>query len=634
MLVRVVFPLPKDLQFDYYVPETLGRPEPGQRVLAPLGNRRLPGFIWEISEEESRPGLKNIEKIIDEKSLITKPLFALAEWMKEKCLVSRGEALAAMIPLSVRGRPRHPQEPPKEGFETPDIADSETEKLSAQLRRGITETGLVFLKEGSLRTKMRLILDAAAETLSFGGQVILLAPEYFSAEKYFRFFAQYLGKEKVAKYFDLTDSERYSVLSNFFSGRFRIAVGTRSAVFLPLKQKGLIIVTGEGHPYYKEEQKPVYSVTEVVLKRRELGEAGVLFSSVMPSAELYSKASGNEFLFLESQAERRPVFNLIEVPEEKGIRISGALSELIRENANAGRQVILYHIYSGLYRYYACRECSWTQFCPDCGTRLLRYEEDDRLLCRKCGKYHLPLDHCPRCGHASLSLRGSGQERIEKEICALFPLLESGVLSGKKTEKEIQETVSGWKSGRISVLVGGDMIFSRISPSNMGLLALVSFDSLTYIPDFRSEELAMRLLMKMEAYAVRAAHPVTFAIQTSNPGNPVLEFFQRGSWQVFLESELEKRKNLGFPPFRRWVRITLKAKTKAAMEKSLGNLKQSLETNGLNILAVKIKEKRIRWEGDILVTAREEDLKTVCRLLGEMKGSVRYSADPQYTGIL
>ena len=408
---------------------------------------------------------------------------------------------------------------------------------------------------GSGKTEVYL---AVAETLiREGRQVLVLVPEIALTPQLQQRFNRGLAAAVSVMHSGLSDTEREQAWSAAEKGRADLLLGTRSAVFTPMSRLGLIIIDEEHDLSYKQQGGHRYSARDVAVMRAKRAGIPVLLGSATPSLESLNNAINGRYGWLKLQerpgAATTPVMQLIDVrklPLRRGL--SPALIAAVREETDAGNQVILFLNRRGYAPQLTCHECGWVAECTHCDARMTWHRQAARLWCHHCG-YQLPKPaKCPGCGaDESLIFLGQGTERLEETISEIFPDVPIIRIDRDSTRRKgsLDRSLDRVHSSDAAILVGTQMLAKGHDLPNVTLVGILNADHGLLNPDFRAPERTAQLLVQVSGRAGRADKPGRVLIQTRHPDNPLLQTLIRKGYGAFAREELDLRQQAGFPPF-------------------------------------------------------------------------------------
>ncbi len=601
----VVFNLPLERSFHYLVPAALeAAVQPGVRVVVPFGRRERVGMVLQRLDHSPIPQLKPVRRVLDTTPVIDGERWRLAEQLAEAYYCSTGEALAAMVPSDLRlGTARGSRlearggdfsaslQPPASSLQrratvTPTPAQRRAWRvISDALGSPKAKTILLHGVTGSGKTELYLL--AIAEILCQGRSAIYLVPEIALTPQTIERVRSRFGGEVVVWHSGLRTRERADAWRRLAEGTSRIVVGTRSAVFAPVRRLGLLILDEEHEPTYKQEDAPRYHAREVAEIRARLAGAIVLLGSATPSVESYARAQRGAIRLVElpERVERRalPRVEVVDLREELGARrsrgpFSRRLQRALEQAVERREQVMLFLNRRGFARVAQCAACGTTMRCERCSVPVVYHAAQKTLRCHYCA-FTTPLaDVCPHCRKGYLRLRGIGTERVESELHRLFPgaaiaRMDTDTMGRRGSHHELYEAL---KTRQISLLVGTQMIAKGHDFPNVTLVGVVSADSALNLPDFRAGERTFHLLTQVAGRAGRGDRPGLVIIQTFCPSHYAIQAAARHDSAAFYREELRMRRQLALPPFTRLVALMFRSSAAASAERAAGALAEAL----------------------------------------------------------
>ncbi|MBO5395333.1 MAG: primosomal protein N' [Clostridia bacterium] len=418
-------------------------------------------------------------------------------------------------------------------------------------------SSLLFGVTGSGKTSV--YLELIDYVLAEGRSVIVLVPEISLTPQTFSIFSSRYGKNVAVLHSALSMGERYDEWKRIASGEVSVVIGTRSAVFAPIKNLGLIIIDEEQEHTYKSEMSPRYNAKDVARFRCSYNNAFLLLASATPSVETYAKAVNGKMLLCEL-TER---FGKAELPEVKTIdmtdkslvshffAVSDPLADEIETNLKNKEQSILLVNRRGFNTFVVCSDCKNVVTCPKCSISMTYHSANNRLMCHYCG-FSLPFtEKCPTCGAENIRYSGYGTQRIEQELNVRFP--EARVLrmdADTTAQKNGHEKVlSAFAKGEYDILIGTQMVAKGLDFPDVTLVGITSADKELYNNDFRCSERSFDLITQVVGRAGRGSRKGRAVIQTLVPENPIISVASRQDYKKFFNNEIRMRKALVYPPF-------------------------------------------------------------------------------------
>ncbi len=422
--------------------------------------------------------------------------------------------------------------------------------------------------------KTEVYLEAVAATLAAGKQVLVLLPEIALSAQILERFERRFAAPPGAWHSELGQGLRRRSWRGVADGELRLVVGARSALFLPFRDLGLIVVDEEHEAAYKQEEGVIYHARDMAVARARLGEIPVILASATPSLEsLANVAAGRyavEHLPKRHGAAELPKAELIDLrrhapPPIEGLGqswLSPPLREAVAETLARGEQVLLFLNRRGYAPLTLCRHCGHRLQCRHCSTWMVEHRLAGRLQCHHCG-YAVPLpDRCPECGSEdSLAACGPGVERLAEEAAALFPEARRAVLSSDllAVPSDATALVRAVEEHEIDLLIGTQLVAKGHHFPDLTLVGVVDGDLGLAGGDLRAGERSFQLLQQVAGRAGRAERPGCAMIQTSDPEHPVMQALADQDREAFLEAEGRARRQAGLPPYGRLIALIVSA---------------------------------------------------------------------------
>ena len=414
--------------------------------------------------------------------------------------------------------------------------------------------------------KTEVYLHAIADCLARGQQALVLVPEIGLTPQLLQRFRARLGVPVHATHSGLNDNERARTWAAACRGEARVIVGTRSAVFTPLPEAGLIVVDEEHDGSYKQQDGIRYHARDFALVRGKALDVPVLLGSATPSLETLHNGTAGRYGYLRlsqrAGAAKPPSVRVIDVrkrPLEAGL--SAQMLDAIRTALDAGGQVLVFKNRRGYAPVLLCHDCGWSAQCPRCDSAMTVHAQGRRLQCHHCGHRKPSPPACPDCASLALQPQGVGTERIEDVLASKFddvPVLR--VDRGSTQRKDALERLLGELGTAPGVLVGTQMLAKGHDLPNLTLVCVVGIDEGLFSADFRAHEKLAQLLIQVAGRAGRAHRAGDVLLQTHHPDHPLLATLIAGGYHAFAGEELPLRQAAGFPPFAHLALLRAEAK--------------------------------------------------------------------------
>jgi len=458
------------------------------------------------------------------------------------------------------------------------------QKIEAALRANQFQAFLLQGVTGSGKTEVYLrAIDAC---LALGRGALLLVPEIALTPSVAGQFAYRFGDRVAILHSAFHDAERAEQWRRIRGGSAGVVVGTRSGVFAPVQNLGLIVVDEEHDHSYKQQETPRYHGRDVAVYRAQACGACVVLGSATPSLESRYNAQRGKYqlLNLPERIERRPmpVVELVDMRQEfletrKQATFSRRLKDAIAERLKSGEQSMLLLNRRGFSSFVTCRACGWRMECPNCAVTLTWHRRDRRMLCHYCNTAQRTPTRCPQCDSEYLQYIGTGAEKAEDELHHEFPQariarMDRDTVSGKR---HFETILQGFRDGDYDVLVGTQMIAKGHDIPNVTLVGIVSADIGLGMPDFRAAERTFQLLTQAAGRAGRGDLAGQVLIQTVNPEHYAVRFAAAQDYQLFYEKEIQFRRLMRYPPFSALANVLVRSERQEqalAMSSELGQL--------------------------------------------------------------
>jgi primosomal protein N' (replication factor Y) (superfamily II helicase) len=358
----------------------------------------------------------------------------------------------------------------------------------------------------------------------------------------------------------LSAGERHDEWHKLYSGRARVAIGARSAVFAPVQRLGLIVVDEEHETSYKQEESPRYHARDLAVVRAQIDRCAILLGSATPSLESYQNAKTGKYrlasLSYRVDDRQLPLIRVVDMRQEylkqKHVPlISGRLANAIETRLAGKEQTILFLNRRGFATSLVCNQCGFVCECPNCSVALTFHQGENRLKCHLCGHAALAPKKCPKCSDPSIRYAGYGTEKIESSVRKLFPTATVARMDADSmTRKDAyRETLLAFRTGKIDVLVGTQMIAKGLDFPNVTLVGIINADVGLHMPDFRAGERTFQLLTQVAGRAGRGDMAGEVFVQSSTPFSPSIQFARHHNFEGFWEQEIEFRERCEYPPF-------------------------------------------------------------------------------------
>lgn len=443
--------------------------------------------------------------------------------------------------------------------------------FSVHLLDGITGSG-----------KTQVYFDSAWRAYNNGKSVLLMMPEIALTAQFMSRFTKRFGAPPVIWHSNLTAARRREIWRGVLNGKIKMVVGTRSALFLPWQDLGLIVIDEEHDTSYKQEDMGNYHARDMAILRAKIAGIPVVLASATPAAETLENVNTGKYtrLCLKSRfggaqlpeiktidlRENRPDTYHVGETEHTGF-LSTPLCDAISETLNSGHQTMLFINRRGFAPIVQCKKCGWTATCPDCSVGMTYHKRIGKLLCHMCGRT-APLNSvCPDCG-TFVSMRGVGLEKIQEEVIARFPGVRTALVSSDiiTSRMALERLVDKMESGEIDVVIGTQILAKGHHFPNLTLVGVVDADMGLFGTDFRAAEHTFQQLFQVAGRAGRGEHPGRVLMQTYQPEHPVLTAICNCARDTFMATDMAGRRMAQMPPYGQLIAIVVEGEKENVLQ--------------------------------------------------------------------
>ena len=478
-----------------------------------------------------------------------------------------------------------------------------------------SEENLILLKGVTGSGKTEVYMRIVEKTLKEGKSAIVLVPEIALTPQMIERFKGRFGSNVALFHSKLSDGERFDEWYRVKEGKASLIIGARSAIFLPAKNLGLIIIDEEHENTYKSDQNPKYQTKEVAEYIAKLKGCKVILGSATPTIESYYRAISGEMKLVElnCRVDNRPMpeMTLVDMREElrsgnKSI-FSRRLYVSMKEKLEKGEQIILFLNRRGFSTFVSCRSCGYVFQCEDCDISMT-YHKNGFLVCHYCGKTKQQPNLCPKCGSKYVKFFGAGTERVEEEVRRYFKnakilRMDIDTTRAKDSHEKIYNT---FKAREADILIGTQMVSKGLDFPNVTLVGILAADMSLNIPDYRAAEKSFQIITQVAGRAGRGDKEGEVIVQTYTPEHYSLQYAKKYNYEGFYEKEFTIRAMMGYPPFGRILLINGTGKNENELKNQMIYLgkrvkEKAEEFGGLEVLGptpciiYRIKE-NYRWQ--------------------------------------
>jgi len=558
---KVVFGLPVQGPFDYYIPKKISKyTKVGSRVSVPFRNSKKIGYVVGLSKTSKIKKIKSIISLIDYKPIFDKDTLGLLERIANYYCCSWGEMIETALPLSIRKGKR--------------LVVNNLKSNRVKKRYSKDASRIFLVHDVAADERWDFILKEIKKTLSLKQGVIFLEPNLLYIKRRVEWIKEKIGKDVAILHSRQSERTELNQWLKIKEGEINIVVGSRSAVFAPVKDLGLIIINEEDNQVYKQEQVPFYHVREVAALRIKQNKAGLILASQTPSLESYNSVLKRKYknIILDKRSDARLQIEIVDMNQELialkkyKIILSPQLEHNIQKTLESSGKIILFINRLGFSTSIRCKNCGYVLKCNRCNAALTYQYKKKMLICRFCNYKMKPVEICPQCNTSYIRYSGMGAEKLESEINRIFPQAKT-----VRWDSDV-----GIQDNDFDILIATQILLKE--NIDCDLLAVLQVDSSLNRVDFRSSEKTFSLLFRLSQIAKKK-----MVIQTRNPQHNCIEAIKKSNPFLFLKKELKLRKELSFPPFKHFIQVQLRGRTESKVKDLAFSLFEKINNKNNNI---------------------------------------------------
>lgn len=566
----------------------------GTIVTIELGRKELPGVVIKRVPKPTYETKAIIGSI--EPQPLPEALLDTALWMSEYYVTPLATVLQTLLPRGLQKARRarvttpHVSRRDRTHFvltptQAKAVSTIESSTPGTVLLHGVTGSG-----------KTRVYIDLAEKCLARGESVIILVPEIALTSQLVDEFSHHFS-DILLTHSKQTEAERHVTWKEALASPMpRVAIGPRSALFMPLARVGLVIVDEAHEPSFKQEQSPRYSALRVASVLTTIHNGRVVLGSATPLVSDYylAEQAGRPIITMSERAQsdaRMPDITLVDSTKRQSFKRHRFLSDTLLTNLDTtfaqGHQALIFHNRRGSASTTLCENCGWTAMCPRCFVPFTLHADRHQLECHICGIHERVPTSCPVCSHADIIHKGIGTKLIESELRKLYPnkiivRFDADTTSDDTVDKRYKELYDG----TIDIIIGTQVIAKGLDLPHLRTVGVVQADAGLSLPDYSASERTFQLIAQVVGRVGRSHHETSVIIQSYQPTHPAVVDGIKQDYAHFYESTLTERKRAHFPPFRYLLQLTCVYKTEAAAVRNARILARTLKQ--LNISDIEI----------------------------------------------
>ena len=469
------------------------------------------------------------------------------------------------------------------------------EEALQKIRQSFNDKQVCLLHGVTASGKTQLYIKLIEETIMQGRQALYMLPEIALTAQIIRRLQKHFGGNIAIYHSKFNPNERVEIWNKIKSGETKAVLGARSALLLPFKELGLVIVDEEHDSSYKQhDPAPRYHARDSAIYYASLFNAKVLLGSATPSIETYHNTLTHKYSFVEL-AERfgegkLPEIELVDLKQvatkdKQKQMFSPQMKSAIDQSLQQKKQVIIFQNRRGYTPYMICSVCGWIPQCQHCDVTLTYHKAKNKLACHYCGTVYPVINTCAACGSHSFMQKNFGTEKVEEVIVEDFPgarvaRMDYDSVKGKNDHDSL---IKLFEQQRVDILVGTQMVVKGLDFEHVNLVGILDADALLNFTDFRVNERAFQLMEQVSGRAGRKDDKGRVLIQVTNVHHPVLQFLQQHNYRLLYDYEITNRKHFFYPPFSRLIHITFRHKEKHIAEEAANLMVQGLQSFKNNI---------------------------------------------------
>lgn len=608
LILRVAVPSPLRYAFDYLLPKdyTLANIKPGVRVLVPFGKQEIIGVVLEIATESKfePTKLKAALAVLDDEPLLPRSIIDLINWTSKYYHHPIGDVVNNALPTLLREKTRKKK--------LADEADSQTVKLKKELKESLAKPKTIQLNEHQKQAiatiknhlnefktflldgvtgsgKTEVYLRVIEEIIAAHKQALVLVPEINLTPQTIARFAERFSVPIAVFHSRLTPKERLCSWLMAKNGIASIVIGTRSAIFTPLKNPGIVIIDEEHDLSFKQQSGLRYSARNLATIRGKLENIPVILGSATPCLESIYNIKRKRYIGL-TLPERAgpaicPSFCLVDMRNQKLKHgVAENLLRSIKKHLANDSQVLIFINRRGFAPILICHHCGWVAGCKHCDARLTLHQKKHQLRCHHCNVVEKIPTKCPSCSDENLLSIGTGTERVEAMLQELLPEAKLVRIDRDTTrfKNSLEKMLKGIHSKEYQVLIGTQMLAKGHHFQDVTMVAVLNVDQGLFSPDFRASEHLAQLIMQVAGRAGREEKPGEVYLQTHNPHHPLLLNLINGGYASFVNNCLLERQAAQLPPYSYLALFHAESKEPEAALKLLTRLRSCAEKSLIN----------------------------------------------------
>lgn len=437
------------------------------------------------------------------------------------------------------------------------IANAEQKNALLKIKKTTNKRVLLHGDTGTGKT--RVFTELSQQTIANGKSVLILTPEIGLTPQLLNDISQYVNAPILLTHSAKSESERRKVWEYANQNKKpAVYIGPRSAIFLPIKSLGLIVMDEAHDDSYKQSQPPKYQTMHVASKLAELSKSMLILSTATPNIQDYYIAKNRDYTIVRMQTKaagtHKHNIELVDITNRdnftKSPYLSNQLLQAIQISLDNNEQIMLFLNRRGSARLVQCEDCGWQALCPNCAVPLTYHHDSFIMLCHLCGHQQLTITNCPECQSANIHFKSIGTKSLVEHVQKLFTNAKIMRFDADSSKSEqLHNNIEELKKNNIDILIGTQLISKGIDLPSLGLVGVINADNGLNLPDYRAEEITFQQLYQVTGRAARGHRLNKSFIQSRVPSHPVMQAVLEQNWSNFYSYELAKRRQFNYPPF-------------------------------------------------------------------------------------
>ena len=561
----------------------------GDYVIVPFGKSKITGVVWDEFEKKNNRNFK-VKNVLKKLNVLPlkKTTIKFLNWFSEYNIVPKGMALKLVL-LSSSAIEKLPKDNYKK-FES-DIY-SNSFKLSEEQKKSLKKMNIsnqkfrVHVLQGTTGSgKTMVYFEALKEIINKGFQGLILLPEIGLTGQFENKFLEFFGFTPAVWHSGISKKKKEIIWSGISNGDIKVIIGARSSLFLPFKKLGLIIVDEEHDQSYKQDEGVTYNARDMAISRASFENIPINLVTAVPSIETYENIKKGKYTI--SRLEQRyqnaslpnyEIINLNETKLEKQSWLSKKIIDRVNSHLAKNDQVLFFLNRRGFSPHVLCNKCFNSYSCPNCSINLVYHKNKNNLLCHYCGFKSSLKRTCVKDGDCEFIFSGPGVERISEEVKKKFPLKKIEIFSSDTmNKKDSSEKLEKIINNEVQILVGTQLISKGFHFPSLNCIVVVDIDLSLHGHDLRGAEKNLQLYHQLSGRAGRTGKPATVYFQTYNTNTKMISDLTNSNPDIFLDRELDIRRQNKLPPFQRFISLILTGENETKLEKEAFYFKNFIE---------------------------------------------------------